>query len=90
IIVLGGFGTWLIGRRGTHIGASGVIMGYWAYLLFYAYQYPTAVSVALAAVCLYYFGGLFLNLFPTQVKSSWEAHLCGFLAGLAAAYIYVS
>ncbi|HEX4044586.1 MAG TPA: hypothetical protein VHZ76_02850 [Gammaproteobacteria bacterium] len=25
----------------------------------------------------------------TQVKSSWEAHLCGFLAGLAAAYIYV-
>jgi membrane associated rhomboid family serine protease len=33
IIVIGGSMTWLFGRRGVHIGASGVIMGYWAYLL---------------------------------------------------------
>jgi membrane associated rhomboid family serine protease len=87
IIVLGGFGTWLFGRRGIHIGASGVIMGYWSYLLIEAYKHPTVLSIALAVVCLYYFGGMVLNLFPMKVKSSWEAHFFGFLAGLAAAYI---
>jgi membrane associated rhomboid family serine protease len=87
IIVLGGFGTWLVGRRGIHIGASGVVMGYWGYLLFYAYQSPTIVSVALAIVCIYYLGSLVFSLFPMEMKSSWEAHVCGFLAGLAAAYI---
>lgn len=86
IIILGGLATWLIGRPGVHIGASGVIMGYWSYLMVEAYKHPTVVSVALAVVCVYYFGGLVLNLFPTKIKSSWEAHFFGFLAGLAAVY----
>jgi membrane associated rhomboid family serine protease len=86
IMILGGFCTWLIGRRGVHIGASSVIMGYWGYLLIEAYKHPTVISIALAIVCLYYFGGLALNLFPTKVKSSWEGHFFGFAAGLVAAY----
>ena len=86
IIVLGGLATWLFGRRGIHIGASGVIMVYWGFLLIQAYYHPTIVSIALAIVCLYYFGGFVLNLFPTRMKSSWEAHLFGFLAGLFAFY----
>jgi membrane associated rhomboid family serine protease len=87
IILVGGFATWLIGRRGVHIGASGVIMGYWGYLLLEAYEKPTLVSVALGIVCIYYFGGMILNLFPMKVKSSWEAHFFGFLAGLLASYV---
>jgi membrane associated rhomboid family serine protease len=87
IVLLGGAGTWLFGRRGIHIGASGLIMGYWSYLLVLAYQHTTPVSFALAIICVYYFGGLFLNLFPTKIKSSWESHVFGFLAGIAAAYI---
>ncbi len=87
IITLGGLGTWLIGRKGLHIGASGLIMGYWSYLLIDAYYHPTILSVALAAVCLYYFGGMIFNLFPSEVSSSWEAHVSGFLAGLAASYL---
>jgi membrane associated rhomboid family serine protease len=86
IVILGGAGTWLIGRRGVHIGASGVIMGYWSYLLIEAYYHPSVMSVVLAVICLYYFGGMILNLFPQEVSASWEAHVSGFLAGLAAAY----
>lgn len=85
IILLGGLGTWLFGRQGLHVGASGLIMGYWSYLLFIAYQQETVLSIVLAIVCLYYFGGLLFNLFPLEVRSSWEAHIFGFLAGLAAA-----
>lgn len=86
IMFIGGIGTWLFGRKGLHVGASGVIMGYWSYLLLNAYEQSSMLSVALAGVCLYYFGGLIFNLFPLEVKSSWEAHLFGFLGGIAAAF----
>jgi membrane associated rhomboid family serine protease len=86
IVLLGGTATWLLARRGFHIGASGLVMGYWSYLLANAYQHPNVISIVLVAVCLYYFGGLAFNLFPMKVKSSWESHVFGFLAGFAANY----
>jgi membrane associated rhomboid family serine protease len=86
ITLLSGLGIWLIGRPGFHVGASGLVMGYWAYLILEAYEQRTVASIAPAIVCIYYFGGFLFHLFPTQVKSSWEAHLCGFLSGLATAY----
>jgi membrane associated rhomboid family serine protease len=86
VIFIGGLGTWLFGRRGLHVGASGLIMGYWSYLLLYAYEQSSMLSVALAGVCLYYFGGFIFNLFPLEVKSSWEAHIFGFLGGITAAF----
>ena len=33
IIILSGFLTWLFGKRGIHVGASGLIMGYFGYLV---------------------------------------------------------
>ena len=36
ITVLSGLGVWLIGRPGLHIGASGVAMGIWGYVLYQA------------------------------------------------------
>ncbi len=87
IIILGGFGVWLFGRRAIHIGASGMVMGYWSYLLIGAYQQGTLLAIVLAGVCLFYFGGLALNLFPTGKKFSWEGHVFGFLAGIVAAFL---
>lgn len=86
IMIVGGFGTWLFGRKALHIGASGMIMGYWSYLLLNAYQQPTALSLALGLVCVYYFGSLLLNLFPLEARSSFEAHIFGFVGGIAANY----
>jgi len=88
IIILSGCAVWLLGRRAIHIGASGLIMGYFSYLLVNAYQHPSISSVILAVVCLYYFGGFLLDLFPREERVSWEGHLFGFLAGLAAVFIW--
>lgn len=90
IIVLSGLAVWLFGRRAIHIGASGLIMGYWGFLLTNAYQHPTANTIVLALVTLYYLGGLVLNLFPSDVKVSFEGHLFGVLAGVASAFLYPS
>lgn len=89
IVLLSGFAVWLFGKRGIHIGASGVIMGYFGYLLSQAYFKLTAVTLILAVLCLYYFGGLLLALLPSTKKEiSWEGHVFGFLAGIAAAYLW--
>lgn len=87
IIVVSGFGIWLVGKRGVHIGASALIMGYFGFLLADAYFKLNAMTIVLALICLYYFGGLALSLFPSSEKHvSWEGHVCGFLAGIAASY----
>jgi membrane associated rhomboid family serine protease len=41
----------------------------------------------LVVIILYYFGSLIFSLFPQAERSSFEAHICGFLAGLGAAYL---
>lgn len=87
VILFSGLVTWLFGRRALHIGASGVVMGYWSYLLVNAYQHPSLMAFILAIVCIYYFGGLFLSLLPAEEKVSWEGHVFGFLGGLLAVYI---
>jgi membrane associated rhomboid family serine protease len=87
IILLGGLLTWIFGRVSIHIGASGLIMGLWGYVMLNAYVRPSLLAVIVVVVCLYYFSGLFLNLFPTDISVSWEAHVFGFLAGVAAVFL---
>jgi len=87
IILISGVALWLFGRKAIHIGSSTLIMGYFGYLLINAYHQPTMVTVLLALVCIYYFGGLFLALFPGKKGISWEGHVFGFVAGIAAAFL---
>ena len=82
IILISGILTWCFGRKAIHIGASSLVMGYFSYLLVNTYYHPTVFSIALVLVVLYYFGGLVLSLFPTDIKTSWEGHVFGFIAGL--------
>jgi membrane associated rhomboid family serine protease len=87
IIAASGFVTWLWGRRAYHIGASSVILGYWGFLLFNGYLHRSSMTLFVALLCLYYFGGLIFSLFPQQERVSWEGHLAGFLSGILASYL---
>lgn len=87
IILLSGSCIWLFGRKALHIGASSLIMGYLGYCLMSAYYHATMASVGVALVCLYYFGSMLFSVLPSDVKVSWEGHLFGLLAGIAAIFI---
>ncbi|EKD77780.1 MAG: rhomboid family transporter protein [uncultured bacterium] len=88
IIIISGLLTWAFGRRGIHVGASGLIMGYLGFILIGIYYKPSYLSVIVGVACLYYFGGMLSGLFPQEDKRiSWECHLFGFVAGIAAAFI---
>lgn len=84
-IGLGGLGTWLIGARGVHIGASGVVFAYLGYLLTTGFfeRKPGAILLSLAAAATW--GGLVVGMLPGAAGVSWEGHLAGFAAGILAA-----
>lgn len=88
IILLGGLGVWLfaIGRNECHIGASGVVFGYFGYLVMRGYFERTIPSLIVAAVVIFFYGGgMLFGMLPGAEGVSWEGHLFGFLAGLVAA-----
>ncbi len=88
IMIFSGIAVWLFGRQAMHVGASGVIMGYMGFLLTQAYSHPNASGLILGALALYYCGSILMHLLPTDVKTSWEGHVFGFAAGVAAAMGY--
>ncbi len=87
LTIFTGLLTWIFARPLNHIGASGVIMGYWGFILVSAIQHPSAFTILTGLICLFYFGTLASNLVPTDPKSSWESHLFGCLCGVSAAFI---
>ena len=86
VSVLGGLLVWIAGRRAIHLGASGLVSGYFGFLVETAYTNPTLSSVVLGVLVAYYFAGIFFGIFPKEDKISWESHLFGFLSGIASAY----
>ena len=87
ITVIQGLLLWICGKKGIHIGSSGLIMGYLTYITILGYHSPSLITIILAAVALYYFGTLFLSIFPSSNRQiSWEGHLCGVVAAIIAVY----
>lgn len=86
ITLLSGLLVWLFGKPGVHIGASGLITGYWALVVAHGYQEATLTSIVLGLLSLYYFAGIFFGIFPQKKGVSWEGHLFGLMAGLVASY----
>ena len=90
-IILGGFGTWLIGRSEyTHIGASGVIYAILGYLLTMGVFTRNAKAIIVSVLVFFLYGGAIWGIFPTNGFISWESHLCGFLAGIITARMYAA
>lgn len=84
--LIGGLGTWLVGRPDSvHIGASGVIFGYFGYLLFRGYFERSFVAIAISVIVAMIYGGLVWGVLPTRAYISWEGHLFGFIGGIIAA-----
>ena len=83
LILISGFGTWLIGRGGSvHIGASGLIYGYFGYFLLRAWTERKPIWVVGGILVSIFYGGMVWGILPTDERVSWEAHFCGFIGGL--------
>lgn len=87
--ICSGLGIWLIAPSKTnHIGASGLVFGYFGFLLLQGYFERSLVAIALAVLSGLLYGGSIWGLLPIRKGRSWQGHLFGFLAGgWAARYI---
>jgi membrane associated rhomboid family serine protease len=88
IIVIGGFGTWLISPGGgvDTIGASGVVFGYATYLLTRGFFDRSVWEIVVGAVVGVIWGAVLLSSLVPHAGISWQAHFCGGVAGVIIAW----
>jgi len=81
-----GFGTWLFGEgNAQHIGASGIVFGFFGYLVFRtAFDRRITSAIITLAVAIAYGSAMTWSLIPED-HVSWSGHFFGFIGGFAAA-----
>ncbi|MXW61250.1 MAG: rhomboid family intramembrane serine protease [Acidimicrobiaceae bacterium] len=84
VIVVGGGLTWALAGFGNHIGASGVVFGYFGSILAAAVFERRPRALASALLVIVFYGGMVAGIVP-QEYISWEGHLFGMFAGVIAA-----
>jgi membrane associated rhomboid family serine protease len=79
---------WLGGRDAWHIGASGIIYGMAAFLLFSGIFRKDIRLLTISLIVIFLYGSLIWGLFPIEPKISWEGHLMGAVSGTILSLIY--
>ena len=81
-----GIGVWAVApSRTVTVGASGLAFGLLGYLVARGLFDRTLVSILIGLGALLFYGGMLFGVLPNRAGVSWQAHLFGLLAGVAAA-----
>ena len=87
-VLVSGLGVWLTGApNSVHIGASGLIFGYFGFLLLRGYFERSFTSIMISLIVGFFYGGLIWGVLPSQPGVSWQAHFFGFVGGVLAAQL---
>ena len=78
---------WLCGRRAAHMGMSGVIFGFFGWLIGLAWFTRAMPDALVAGAVLIFYGGMLAGVKPSRDGSSWEGHLFGLIAGVVIAWV---
>jgi membrane associated rhomboid family serine protease len=89
IAVVSGLGVWLTGDPNkVVIGASGVIFGYLGFLLVRGIVERSWWGIGVGLLIALLYGTQISGVLPTEGPISWQAHLFGFIGGIAAAILF--
>jgi membrane associated rhomboid family serine protease len=88
VAVVGGLGTWLVAPANTiHIGASGLVFGFAAYLVARGAFSRSAGQIGLGIAVLAIWGTTLLRGLVPEDGISWQGHLFGAVGGVLAAWL---
>jgi membrane associated rhomboid family serine protease len=79
---------WLFApRQIPTVGASGLIYGLSAFLIFFGFLRKDLMSMLISIIVILLYGGIFYGVLPTDPWISWESHLAGTIVGTATAFM---
>ena len=87
IVLLGGFAVWVFGKSAIHVGASGLIFGWFGFLVARGFIERRVLPMLVAAAVVLVYGTMIWGVLPGQPGVSWESHLFGALSGVLAAFV---
>ncbi len=88
ITVASGLGVWFLSAPGTvTVGASGLIFGYFGYLLARGFVERRPLDIVVGVLIAVLYGTMIFGALPGQPGISWQAHLFGLIGGVLAAWL---
>lgn len=88
IVVVSGLGAWFFSASHTDdAGASGVIYGYFGYVVVRGVVERHLIDVLVGIVVAVSYWSILAGVLPRDPHISWQAHLFGLLGGIAAALL---
>lgn len=91
VAVVAGLGIWMFGGIGTnHIGASGLVYGWLAYLVVRGVFNRSARQILLGMALGFFYSGLVWGMLPGVPGVSWQGHLFGAVGGVLAGVFITS
>ncbi|MET9665178.1 rhomboid family intramembrane serine protease [Streptomyces sp. NPDC006475] len=90
IVVVDGLGVWLVSPSNTNTaGASGLIFGLFGYLVVRGFVDRKLLEVGVGLLIGAIWGSsILLGISPSNTEVSWQGHLFGLVAGIAAAFVF--
>jgi membrane associated rhomboid family serine protease len=88
IVVMSGLGSWLFSpTRTVSAGASGVVFGYFGYLVVRGIVERHVLDVIVGVVVAVTYWSILQGVLPEDPHISWQAHLFGLIGGIVAALL---
>lgn len=81
ITIIAGILLWLFARPAIHEGASGLIFGYFGFLVAMGWYERSFKSWFFSILTLFIYGGIIWGVLPQHGHISWEGHLFGLISG---------
>jgi membrane associated rhomboid family serine protease len=86
VYLLPGSAVWLFARGSSHIGASGLVYGMFAYVLTAGLLRRDRRAIATSLLVVFLYGTLVWGVLPLEPRMSWETHLAAAIIGVALAF----
>jgi len=86
--IISGIWVWVSARPAFHIGASGLVYAFAAFIITTGIVKNNKNLMALSLAVIFLYGSMIWGVLPSAPNISWESHLMGTLAGIVLAIYY--
>ncbi len=87
VTLVSGALVWIFAREAYHVGASGLVFGYFGVIVARAVIERGITVIAIAIVTVIAYGGILWDVLPLRSHVSFESHVFGLIAGIGVVWL---